>query len=76
MWDVNGGEYSKTLEAWLARLDANTAECLHALEGGPTSAAVALARWRMFLLFCSEVFAYGGGTEWMVFHYLFEKKAA
>ena len=30
----------------------------------------------MFLLFCSEVFGYGGGNEWMVFHYLFEKTAA
>jgi hypothetical protein len=27
-------------------------------------------------LFCSEVFGYGGGNEWMVFHYLFEKTAA
>ena len=27
----------------------------------------------MFLLFCSEVFGYRDGNEWMVFHYLFEK---
>ena len=30
----------------------------------------------MFLLFCSEVFGYRDGNEWMVFHYLFEKQAA
>ncbi|MDA0253145.1 MAG: SAM-dependent methyltransferase, partial [Actinobacteria bacterium] len=64
---------SKTLDAWLQRLDDNKAECLQALEGGPTSASVALERWRMFLLFCSEVFGYRDGNEWMVFHYLFEK---
>ena len=41
--------------------------------GGPTAALIALERWRMFLLFCSEVFGYREGNEWMVFHYLFEK---
>jgi cyclopropane-fatty-acyl-phospholipid synthase len=64
------------LEAWLAKLDANSSECLRALEGGPTSASVALQRWRMFLLLCSEVFGYRDGNEWMVFHYLFEKSPA
>lgn len=73
VWDIDGRHYSRTLEAWLAKLDANAEECLRALEGGPTSASVALQRWRMFLLFCSEVFGYGAGNEWMVFHYLFEK---
>ena len=73
VWDIDGRQYSRTLDAWLAKLDANTAECLRALEGGPTSASVALQRWRMFLLFCSEVFGYRDGNEWMVFHYLFEK---
>jgi cyclopropane-fatty-acyl-phospholipid synthase len=73
VWDVDGRQYSKTLDAWLKRLDDNKAECLQALEGGPTSASIALERWRMFLLFCSEVFGYRNGNEWMVFHYLFEK---
>ena len=76
VWDINGRQYSRTLDAWLARLDANSKECLRALEGGPTSASVALQRWRMFLLFCSEVFGYHDGDEWMVFHYLFEKTPA
>ena len=73
VWDVNGREYTKTLDTWLGRLDANRSECLRALEGGPVPASIALERWRMFLLFCSEVFGYRDGNEWMVFHYLFEK---
>ena len=76
VWDVNGGQYSKTLEAWLERLDAHREECVAALEGGPVSGPIALERWRMFLIFCSEVFGYRGGNEWMVFHYLFEKNTA
>ena len=73
VWNINGSHYSRTLEAWLDKLDANSKACLRALEGGPTPASIALQRWRMFLLFCSEVFGYRGGNEWMVFHYLFEK---
>lgn len=73
VWDVNGRQYSRTLDAWLQRLDQNSDECLRVLAGGPTPPSVALERWRMFLLFCSEVFAYSDGNEWMVFHYLFEK---
>ena len=76
VWDVNGRQYSRTLDAWLAKLDENSAECRRALEGGPVAASVALERWRMFLLFCSEVFGYRDGNEWMVFHYLFEKTPA
>ena len=76
VWDVNGRQYSRTLEAWLRRLDAGKAACLTTLEDGPVPAPVALERWRMFLLFCSEVFGYRDGNEWMVFHYLFEKKTA
>lgn len=34
-----------------------------------------MVRWRLFYLACSELFAYNGGTEWFVSHYLFTKKA-
>jgi len=34
-----------------------------------------LVYWRLFYLACSELFAYNGGTEWFVGHYLFSKKA-
>ena len=33
-----------------------------------------LVYWRLFYLACSELFAYNGGNEWFVSHYLFTKK--
>jgi len=31
-------------------------------------------RWRGFFLACSELFNYNNGNEWLVGHYLFQKK--
>jgi cyclopropane-fatty-acyl-phospholipid synthase len=33
-----------------------------------------LANWRLFFLICSEVWNLGGGREYLVSHYLFEKR--
>jgi cyclopropane-fatty-acyl-phospholipid synthase len=32
-------------------------------------------RWRLFYLACSELFAFNGGQEWGVGHYVFVKPA-
>ncbi|AKH69382.1 methyltransferase, cyclopropane fatty acid synthase [Spongiibacter sp. IMCC21906] len=68
-WRVNGVHYSKTLEAWLDKLDDNKTQALKILKDAP-SPKVQLQRWRIFLLACSELFAYHGGQEWFVGHYL------
>ncbi len=75
-WRLSGLHYARTLEAWLARCDAARAELLPLLGTGPgdVEAARRFARWRMFFLACAELFAYGGGDEWLVSHYLFEKR--
>jgi len=73
-WNINGAHYSKTLEAWLERLDANrdrVYNILHRKHGDDTDKQI--FNWRMFFIYCSEVFNYDGGNEWLVSHHLFQK---
>lgn len=73
-WQVNGQHYSRTCVAWLARLDAQRELLLELLasDSDRSTAQLRLQRWRIFFMACSELFAYRGGTEWFVSHYLFE----
>jgi cyclopropane-fatty-acyl-phospholipid synthase len=77
-WSVDGTHYAQTCEAWLRRLDVARRPLLSLFEQqGTTShkqAALTLQRWRMFFMACAELFAYGGGTEWFVTHYLLRKR--
>ncbi len=75
-WRVGGTHYARTLEAWLARLDASRdlvdevlADCY-----GAAAARVWAQRWRIFLMACAELFGTRGGTEWVVAHYLFGRR--
>jgi cyclopropane-fatty-acyl-phospholipid synthase len=74
-WQWDGTHYQKTCEAWLDRLDERREEATRILAGscGERGAARAYQRWRMFLLACSELFGYAGGTEWGVSHYLMRR---
>src|SRR5690606_23811563 len=72
-WQLGGEHYARTAEAWHANLMRRREAALLAL-GGATDAAEAkrqFQRWRVFFLACAELFAYGGGREWVVAHYRF-----
>ncbi len=76
-WAVDGTHYAKTLQAWLARLDADPEQALAILGKGRTEAEARtlLGGWRLFLLSTDELWGYKGGDRWLVSHYLFENRA-
>jgi cyclopropane-fatty-acyl-phospholipid synthase len=72
-WSVPGTHYARTLQAWLARLDAHREpllEILQAAGNSPARARALLGGWRLFLISTDEIWASGGGNRWMVSHYL------
>lgn len=75
-WHVNGTHYGKTSEAWLQNMDNNKANImpLFVKTYGADKALKWWVYWRLFYMACAELFAYNKGNEWMVSHYLFQKK--
>jgi cyclopropane-fatty-acyl-phospholipid synthase len=70
-WRVDGTHYSRTLEAWLARMDAARDDLMPIFRSTyGLEADRWFARWRMFFMACSELFGYRGGSEWWVAHTL------
>ena len=69
-WAVDGTHYSRTLEAWLHRLDDSRDRVLQLFADtyGTHHAEAWYHRWRVFTLACSELFAFDGGSEWHVTH--------
>ncbi len=67
-WQVSGEHYARTSEAWLERLRENEREIVERFGDR------FLARWRVFFLACAELWGYRNGTEWLVAHYLFERR--
>jgi cyclopropane-fatty-acyl-phospholipid synthase len=74
-WRVDGTHYTRTLRAWLQKLDGHTAEIrrIMAETYGPEDGNRWLVYWRLFFLICAEVWNLGQGREYLVSHYLFEK---
>jgi cyclopropane-fatty-acyl-phospholipid synthase len=71
-WWVGGEHYALTLEAWLRLYDdrADALTPILAATYGAEAAAEWRVNWRLFLLACAETFAYDGGRQWGVSHYL------
>lgn len=72
-WRWDGRHYARTAAAWLAKFDARRAELMPLFEQtyGKLQASMWWQRWRLFLLSVEELFAYRGGQQWWVSHYLF-----
>ncbi|KAL7472754.1 hypothetical protein ACHAXS_013201 [Conticribra weissflogii] len=77
-WTVNGSNYEKTSNAWLWTMDENWKK--GELEGvleeayGKGKGREWYVNWRLFYLACAELFGLSGGEEWIVSHYLFERR--
>ena len=71
-WAVNGTHYSRTLRAWLERLDANSEQALEILTRATNrrEARRQLAAWRLFMISAAEMWGSRDGNEWLVSHYL------
>jgi len=77
-WRWDGRHYERTLNAWLARMDAARDQVWPILSEtyGAAAAGVWWVRWRLFFMACAELFGLRDGQEWWVGHYLFERPAA
>jgi cyclopropane-fatty-acyl-phospholipid synthase len=75
-WHVSGLHYSKTSEAWLSNMDRNKAAIMPLFEDcyGKADALKWWVYWRIFFMACAELWAFNKGEEWIVSHYLFNKK--
>ena len=75
-WRLDGTHYHRTAEHWLSNIDARKMTVIPLLEQtyGSKEAHIWFQRWRMFLMACSELFAFRNGQEWRVAHYLFRKR--
>jgi cyclopropane-fatty-acyl-phospholipid synthase len=76
-WIVPGVHYARTLEAWLANLDARRDEAIAVLVESGRSVGEArrlLGAWRLFLMSTEVIWRYRGGSRWGVSHYLLEPR--
>ena len=75
-WHVPGRHYQRTAEAWLTNMDRARASILPLFEStyGRADARKWWVYWRVFFMSCAELWGYRGGEEWIVSHYLFQRR--
>jgi len=75
-WHWSGKHYARTLRAWLDRMDERKEAIMPILAEtyGEDAADRWWMRWRIFFMACEELFAYKGGQEWFVGHYLLRNR--
>lgn len=86
-WRVNGTHYERTSNAWLDKLDKSWKEGKKQKDSDAASLQSVLkeaygigkerewyVNWRLFFLACAELWGYDNGNEWIVSHYLFQKR--
>ncbi|KAJ3555013.1 hypothetical protein NM688_g2809 [Phlebia brevispora] len=80
-WFINGKHYVQTCEDWLKKQDSNARDSIAQLEKDAEGQGLpadegrkTFYRFRVFYMACAELFAFGGGNEWGVGHYLFRRK--
>jgi cyclopropane-fatty-acyl-phospholipid synthase len=71
-WRVDGHHYARTSEHWLENMDRHHDAVGSVLAEiyGAGEVTRWRVRWRAFFMACAELFAWRGGREWMVSHYL------
>ncbi len=75
-WRWDGTHYQRTSEAWLRNMDDQREALMPLFEQtyGREQAGVWWMRWRLFFMSVAELFGFGGGQQWWVTHYLFDKR--
>ncbi len=76
-WALDGTHYERTCNAWLEQMDRQREALtpVFAQTYGAGQVRRWWVRWRVFFMACAELFGYNSGREWIVSHYLFEKRA-
>lgn len=77
-WRVNGQNYEKTSNGWLAYLDkswkSGELKPVLAEAYGAGKEYEWYVNWRLFFFACAELWGYDKGEEWIVSLYLFERR--